>query len=249
MAAVFHWSDELRKYRRRTQPSATAFTGGDVIHRNVGEEIERTRARRLCATIAAMRRALAFVLVGCVLSLAPSRAARAQPATEPLYTPSTFSYGFNGFLLGAGAGLGTGYLFARSGGFHDDDWQPLAYGAGIGALAGGVLGLSLGITDMVAETPGRGYFVIRDGGLGLGFGMAAGAIAGGIAATSTKRAENILYGAAIGTVAGTAVGIVLGIIEGHRYWDRHTRKVAFTTLTTVDAAHQLVWMPGLVGRY
>src|SRR5256885_7454447 len=111
--------------------------------------------------------------------------ARAQPRVEPLYTPSTFSYGFHGFVLGAFAGLGGGYLVGRSGGWHSDDWRTLGIGAGIGALAGGGLGLALGIGDMAAETPGRGYYVLRDGGYGLVFGAAAGAIAGGVAALSS----------------------------------------------------------------
>src|SRR5205814_3998499 len=97
-----------------------------------------------------------FLVAATLLSLA--RPGQAQPR-EPLYTPSIFVYGFDGFFLGAVAGVGAGYIAARSGGWHSDDWQPLAYGAGIGALAGGALGLSLGITDMVNETPGRGYFV------------------------------------------------------------------------------------------
>jgi hypothetical protein len=195
-----------------------------------------------------MRRALVLVIAG-FLSLISTRSAQAQAASEPLYTPSTFSYGFHGFVLGGGAGLAAGYLFARSGGWHDDDWKPLAYGASIGALAGGVLGVSLGVTDMVADTPGRGFFILRDGGLGLGFGMVAGALAGVIPATSNKRAENILAGAAIGALVGTGVGIALGIVEGHRYWERHKRTVALTTTAALDANHQLVWMPALVGRY
>jgi hypothetical protein len=111
------------------------------------------------------------IVIAAVLSLF-SQPLHAQPAPEPLYTPSVFLYGFDGFVLGAGAGLGAGYLGARAGGWHHDDWQPLAYGAGIGALAGGALAVTLGITDLVNETQGRGYFILRDGGYGLGFGTA-----------------------------------------------------------------------------
>jgi hypothetical protein len=70
--------------------------------------------------------------IGAALLLMVSPPARAQTTPEPLYTPSIFLYGFDGFLLGTGAGLGAGYLGARAGGWHHDDWQPLAYGAGIG---------------------------------------------------------------------------------------------------------------------
>jgi hypothetical protein len=193
-----------------------------------------------------MRRAICILATATALSFTSS--ARAQPRAEPLYTPSIFEYGFDGFLLGGGAGVGAGYLAARAGGWHKDDWQPLAYGAGIGALAGGALGLSLGITDMVNESPGRGYFVLRDGGLGLGFGAAAGAIAGGLAAVGSKKPEHILFGAAIGGLVGTGVGVILGVIEGNRAWRRHTR-VALTIAPAVESHGGVVWMPALVGRY
>jgi hypothetical protein len=178
-----------------------------------------------------------------------SRPLQAQtPPPEPLYTPSVFSYGFDGFLLGAGAGLGAGYLGARAGGWHQDDWQPLAYGAGIGALAGGALGLGLGISDMANQTQGRGYFILRDGGYGLGFGVATGAIVGGLGATSSKKPEHILFGAAIGGLVGTGTGLVLGIVEGQRAWRRHTR-VALTFAPVPEADGKLAWLPTLVGRY
>jgi hypothetical protein len=193
-----------------------------------------------------MKRALAFSSLAALLLVA--RPGQAQTRNESLYTPSIFAYGFDGFLLGAGAGLGAGYLGARVGGWHQDDWQPLAYGAGIGALAGGLLGLSLGITDMVNETPGRGYFVLRDGGYGLGFGVATGAICGGLAAVGSKKPEHILLGASIGGLVGTGLGVVLGIIDGQRAWNRRTR-VALTFTPTPTAGGQLAWMPALIGRY
>jgi hypothetical protein len=171
-----------------------------------------------------------------------------QPAPEPLYTPSIFSYGFDGFLLGAGAGLGAGYLGARAGGWHQDDWRPIAYGVGIGALAGGALGLTLGITDMANETQGRGYYILRDGGYGLGFGAATGAIIGGLTAIGSKKPEHILLGGAVGGLVGTGAGVVLGIVEGQRAWRRHAR-VALTMAPAAEAGGKLVWMPALVGRY
>ena len=189
---------------------------------------------------------MCILVAATVLTFA--RAGHAQSRGEPLYTPSIFIHGFHGFFLGSAAGLGAGYLAARAGGWHKDDWQPLAYGAGIGALAGGALGISLGITDMVNETPGRGYFVLRDGGYGMGFGAVTGAIAGGIAAVGTKKAENILFGASIGALVGTGVGIILGVVEGNRAWRRHTT-VALTLAPAPLTSGQLVWMPALMGRY
>jgi hypothetical protein len=194
-----------------------------------------------------MRRALLICALVASLVAIAARPAQAQPR-EPLYTPSVFVYGFDGFLLGATAGLGAGYLVGRAGGWHEGDWRALGYGAGIGALAGGTLGVSLGITDMVNETPGRGYFILRDGGYGLGFGAATGAIAGGLAALSSRKAEHILFGASIGALVGTGVGVVLGIVEGHRAWRRHTT-VALTFTPAPLASGELAWMPALVGRY
>src|SRR2546421_2952652 len=106
-----------------------------------------------------MRRLSILAVALAVLAATPTPA-RAQP--PPLYTSSAFVYGFHGFLLGAAAGLGLGYLVGRAGGWHSEDWATLGYGAGIGALAGGALGLGLGIGDMASQTPGRGYYVLRD---------------------------------------------------------------------------------------
>ncbi len=185
------------------------------------------------------------------LLLAAAAPARAQTTYEPLYTPSIFSYGFSGFLLGGAAGIGGGYLAGRSGGWHDDDWRALGYGAGVGALVGGALGIGLGIADMASQTPGRGVFVLRDGGYGMGFGAATGAIAGGLAALSTDHKENVLLGASIGALAGTAVGLVLGSIEGQRWRGRAVSAtgVALTVLAARDAGGGTAWMPALGGRY
>jgi hypothetical protein len=194
-----------------------------------------------------MKRALSLlVLASATTSIA--QVAEAQPQHSPMAVPSTFTYGFHGFLLGAGAGLCVGYLDARSGGWHADDWRSLAYGASIGALAGGVLGVGLGIADLVADTPGRGYFVIRDGGYGLGFGLVTGAIAGSIAAIGSKDAQSIAVGAAIGGLIGTAGGLVLGIVEAQRFVPRRTA-MTMTLAAAPSASGGLLWMPALVGRY
>jgi hypothetical protein len=188
-----------------------------------------------------MRRSL--IVLGLLLLAGP---ARAQRQWEPLYTPSTFSYGFHGFLLGASAGVGVGYLAGRSGGFHRDEWRALAYGAGVGALTGGALGLGLGISDMAYQTPGRGWFVLRDGGYGLAFGAATGAIVGGLSALSSNDGERVLVGVAIGGLTGTVFGLILGVLEGQRW----QRPVAWLSLATASAADgSLQWMPAISGWY
>jgi hypothetical protein len=190
------------------------------------------------------RRAIGVVVAAALLL--GGRAAHGQAAEPRSYAPSIFLYGFDGFLLGAGAGLGAGYLSARSGGWQGDDWRPLVTGAGFGALAGAALGLTLGITDMVNDTEGRGFLVMRDGSLGLGFGALTGAIIGGLGAVASKDAEHVLLGGAIGGLVGTGAGVVLGIVEGQRM--RH-RRVAVALAPVASARGALVWIPALAGRY
>jgi hypothetical protein len=190
-----------------------------------------------------MRRSL--IVLAILATMVAAAPARAQRSFEPLYTPSAFSYGFHGFLLGACAGLGAGYLVGRTGGWHGDDWRALGYGAGIGALVGGALGLSLGISDMAARTPGRGYFVLRDGGLGMGFGAVTGAIAGGLVSLGTKKGEHVLLGASVGALGGTAFGLVLGVVEGQRFGGRVA--LALAAADAPDGSVQLI--PALAGRF
>ena len=99
-----------------------------------------------------------------------------------------FTYAGRGFLVGGMVGISAGYLVARSGGWDSDkDWQPLAYGTGIGALAGGALGLTLGILDMNRNTPGYGAVILRDTVYGAGFGAVAGGIVGTLTFISTDE--------------------------------------------------------------
>ncbi len=159
--------------------------------------IVRTLCRVLC---------LAIVL-GCLVPSA--RAADLQP-------PTVFDGAYQGLLVGGVAGLSTGYLFARRGGWHSsNDWKPLVYGAGIGALTGSVLGLTLGIVDMSQNKPGRNGYVMRDGLYGAGLGAVLGGIAGGLAALSSKKGEHILLGGihrrAVGRVPGHGRGVRRGL--------------------------------------
>ena len=152
------------------------------------------------------------VALAAVGSTAETRAA--PPAElEPGVPPSPFETGLNGFGMGIAAGLAGGYLVARSGGFTSGDWRPLVAGAGIGALAGGTIGLTLGLVDSNSSSRGRGFLVMRDMAFGGWFGAVFGGVAGGLAALETNRLENVLFGAAIGTLAGTVLGLVYGSVE------------------------------------
>jgi hypothetical protein len=190
-----------------------------------------------------MRRALVLSFTFFIVLASLSSTARAQQpvrVAQPGYTPSAFTYGFQGLMLGAGAGLAAGYLFTRDGGFHSDDIKTLVYGIGFGALVGGGLGVALGISDMTEGTPGGGFYVLRDGVYGLAFGTAAGAIAGALAALSTKRAEHIVLGASIGALSGSVLGVGLGIWEGQR---TH-RVVTVGAVQAIDGG--LVLVPSLL---
>jgi hypothetical protein len=193
--------------------------------------------------------ALAFAAV---VAAAP---APARCADVPIEQPSVFTYAGRGFLVGSMVGLSAGYLTARSGGWNrDDDWQPLVYGTGIGALAGGVLGLSLGIVDMSRNTPGYGAVILRDTVYGAAFGAAGGGIVGTLALVSTKKGEHVLLGAAVGALAGATAGVALGIVEGNRAITRSRNPDPQARFgVTLGAAAGLdgdpVWFPAFLGRY
>src|SRR5215217_1790021 len=80
------------------------------------------------------------------------------PVSAP---PSAFDAGIDGFGMGIFAGIAGGYLVAREGGLHSGDWRPLVAGAGIGALAGGALGLTFGLVNTDAASKGRTYLIMR----------------------------------------------------------------------------------------
>jgi len=150
-----------------------------------------------------MRRLLvAFLFAALALSTRQSHAAELPPP---------------GLLVGATAGAATGYLFARRGGWDSStDWKPLAYGAGIGALSGAAVGLTLGIVDMSQNKPHRNAYVMRDGLYGAVLGAVLGGIAGGLAAVSSSKGEHILLGGSIGVLSGTVLGMTVGFVEGYR---------------------------------
>jgi hypothetical protein len=184
-----------------------------------------------------MRRLCAIALL---LLLAAS--ARRGFAAE-LPPPTVFDGAYQGLLVGGTAGLATGYLFARRGGWNSSsDWKPLAYGAGIGALSGAVIGLTLGIVDMAQSKPGRNGYVMRDGLYGAGLGAVLGGIAGGLAALSTKKAEHILLGGSIGVLSGTCLGMTVGFIEGYR-------RYAVSVAAVEEAGGSHTFVPAVAARF
>jgi hypothetical protein len=154
-----------------------------------------------------------------LLLLAGEAQAAGYYGPQSEYSPSVFTYGWRGLLVGGLAGLSLGYLIARDDGFESDDWKPVVYGLGIGSLVGGATGLTLGFIDLDDDRPGMGNIALRDMLYGAVFGMAVGGIVGALVVISSEDPEHILFGAALGTLSGTLVGLVIGIIEGRRIVD------------------------------
>jgi hypothetical protein len=207
------------------------------------------RARITSAVSAAVSATLLGPLLFPVVGLGTARAETTESGA-----PSVFVQGYRGLLVGGLVGVSAGYLFARDDGWDSgEDWRPLVYGVGFGALAGGALGVTLGAVDMSRGAPGRGAIVLRDTVYGAGFGATAGAIAGGLAAVSTKEPEHILLGGAIGALAGAALGIGIGIVEGYRLPEARSaaadRRWTLTITPARQADHSLAWLPAAVGRY
>jgi hypothetical protein len=184
----------------------------------------RTLAQALCVV----------TLLG--LCAGTAQAAEAQP-------PTVFDGAYQGLLVGGTAGLATGYLFARRDGWKaSDDWKPLVYGLGIGALAGSAIGLTLGIIDMAQNRPGRNGYVMRDGLYGAGLGAVLGGIAGGLAALSSKKGEHVLLGGSIGVLSGTCLGMGVGWVEGYR-------KFSGTVAPVQQANGSIVYVPAVLGTF
>jgi hypothetical protein len=170
------------------------------------------------------------------------------------YSPSVFTYGYRGLTVGALVGLSGGYLVARHDGFQGEDWRPLVYGAGFGALGGAALGLTLGFVDLADNNPGMGNIALRDMVYGAGFGSLLGAITGGLIVIKTHDPEHILFGAAIGTLAGTGAGLIIGLIEGRRIVDSPRHRYSVEGLkpalaATKDAGDRTVWLAGASGSF
>lgn len=154
-----------------------------------------------------------------LLLLAGEAQAAGYYGPQSEYSPSVFTYGWRGLVIGGLAGLSLGYIIARDDGFESGDWKPVVYGLGIGSLVGGATGLTLGFIDLDDDRPGMGNIALRDMLYGAVFGMAVGAIVGALVLISSEDPEHILFGAALGTLSGTLVGLVIGIIEGRRIVD------------------------------
>jgi hypothetical protein len=198
------------------------------------------------------------VLLCCaVFSVSEPARAAGYFGRNPERAPSVFTYAWRGFTLGAIDGLAVGYIVARDDGYGKGDWKPLAYGAGIGALAGSGVGFGLGFMDLADNRPGTAAIVLRDMVYGMGFGIVAGALVGTLVMIDSEEPEHILFGASVGALAGTGVGMAVGFIEGPTIVGsrRHSRSGMsdFALRPSVgvaqDLSKSLVLTPGLSGRF
>jgi hypothetical protein len=122
-------------------------------------------------------------------------------------------YGFKGFFTGAPIGLAVGFL-ATGSDYESDEWKTLVLGAGVGALVGTGVGVTLGFVDIGQPPPGTGWFVLRGIGLGAGLGAVVGAAVGALMIISSEEPKTVLTGASWGALIGSGVGVAFGIVEG-----------------------------------
>jgi hypothetical protein len=180
-----------------------------------------------------------YILAASLLICGASRSA----AAADLPPPTVFDGAYQGLLVGALAGGATGYMFARSDTWDKSGgWKPVAYGAGIGAITGSVLGLTLGIVDMAQRKPGRNAYVMRDALYGAGLGAVLGGIAGGLGALASKKGEYIVLGGAIGVLTGTCGGIAVGFVEGYR-------KFSASVAAVEQLDGSVSFVPAVAGRF
>jgi hypothetical protein len=171
-------------------------------------------------------------------------------------TPNIVSYGFDGFWTGADIGLATGYL-ATGRVYESREWRKLVFGAGVGALVGVGVGLTLGIVDVGQVPPRTGWLILRDTGYGTSLGAVVGIAVGALSLIDSGSPKVLLRGAAYGTLIGGGVGIAFGIIES-ALADRHRplpadAPRAGTTLrlgvTAIEGERALLPMPALSGTF
>jgi hypothetical protein len=183
------------------------------------------------------------LLAGFCLAPSPSWAAE-----EP---PSFFSYGFDGFWTGAQVGLAAGYL-STGDDYDSEEWRKLAFGAGVGALVGVGVGITLGAVDVGSGPPHTGRVILRDIGYGVGLGAIVGTAVGALFLIDDGRPKNLVTGAAIGALAGAGVGLAFGVFESAMASSKPARaeggagQLRFTLL----GGEASLWpMPGVEGTF
>lgn len=176
-------------------------------------------------------------LAGCALLAAAALALpeRALAADDP---PSIITYGTNGFWTGAQIGVATAYL-ATGKDYESREWRKLVFGAGVGALSGVAIGLTLGIVDSGSTPPAMGWLILRDAGYGIGLGSLVGLATGALFMLDSPDTKYLVRGLAIGSLAGAGVGVVVGVIQGVRSEPKEAPKSAFNWRLGVASVQEL----------
>jgi hypothetical protein len=190
------------------------------------------------------------VLLAAALWLAAPSTCLAEDGGD---APSIFSYGIKGFWTGAELGLAVGYLSTGSD-FASGEWKNLVIGAGVGAIAGLGVGITLGVVDTgAAIKPGTGWYVLRDVGYGVTLGALAGLAIGAITMIDSGRWKNLPIGASIGALIGGAAGIAIGFVEAANANPRAggAARSAHTGLRLTFTAVEHDWtpVPAIEGRF
>ena len=199
------------------------------------------------------RLVLPAIVVAALLAARPARAQR-----DSVESHAWLVYASLGVVVGGATGLASGYLLDRHGfGF---DRHPSLYGAGVGAVSGLALGLTLGVVDRVGEREeGFGALVA---GTAL---VAVGALLGGVENVSYDFVQKTVAGGgdmhrldrdafAVGAAWGALIGVigalVLTLVTVNLPEESHLRPRLGLTLGTASAPGGATsWMPMLVGRY
>lgn len=152
--------------------------------------------------------ALLATLLALPVALRPALATAADG--EP---PGAMEYGFKGFFTGAPIGLAAGFL-ATGKGYQSDEWRTLVLGAGIGALVGTGVGITLGFVDIGEKPPGTGWLVLSGMGTGVALGGVVGAAVGALFIIKSEEPKDVLTGASWGALIGSGVGLAFGLVQG-----------------------------------
>jgi hypothetical protein len=124
---------------------------------------------------------------------------------------SLLDYSFKGLTLGLELGLSISYL-ATGPKWEEDEWKPVVFGMGIGALAGVGTGILLAVIDKSSGGSG-GFYLIRAAGYGALLGGVMGAALGVLFWVNDGSSKDVLRSAAWGAIVGTGGGLIYGMIE------------------------------------
>ena len=157
------------------------------------------------------RNCFRHALVVALLLSAASAIAPAHSRADMPDADSLLDYGFKGTMLGIELGLSISYL-STGPKWEDDEWKPVVFGMGIGALAGLSTGILLAVIDKTSGGWG-GFYLLRAAVYGSLLGGVMGAALGVLFWVNDGSSKDVLRSAAWGGIFGAAAGLIYGMIE------------------------------------